>query len=70
MSLGDLLAILGFPPIVGVYYASLVVAVATATSSPDAALRDAERAAVYVTAGMVPVAIVAFFAALIIEGAS
>ena len=45
MSLGDLLAILGFPPIVGIYYASLVLGVTAATASPNAALREAERAA-------------------------
>ena len=64
MTIGDLLAILGFPPIVGLYYGSLVLIVTRWTVGPEAALREAEKAAAYIGAGATIPSLVAFFAAL------
>ena len=53
MSIGDFLAILGAPPILGVYFGSLALLVTTRTSrSAAVAMREGERVAVYVTAAL------------------
>lgn len=69
MPLGDLLAILAMPPVVGVYYGSLVLAVSARTlGSADAAMREAERAAVFMTAAATIPALLGFLASLAIRG--
>lgn len=56
MALEDLLAVLGTPPLAGVYWGSIVLLVAIA-EPVDSALRRAEVAAAFATAAMVPPAV-------------
>jgi heme/copper-type cytochrome/quinol oxidase subunit 3 len=65
MPIGELLAILGFPPILGVYYGSAVLLLGTYTlGSAEEALRESERAAVYSSAMATGPATLGFLAAL------